>query len=59
MMSKERDLYQELRSIGLTHDQVSEVLKWVDTIPIHVSGGNIHVRVENGIVKLNQNKEDA
>jgi len=57
-MSKERDLYQELRSIGLTHDQVSEVLKWVDTIPIHVSGENIHVRVENGIVKIDQNEDE-
>ena len=40
-MSKERDLYQELRSIGLTHDQVSEVLKWVDTLPMNCEYKNL------------------
>ena len=29
----ERDLYQELRRIGLTHDHVSEVLDWLETVP--------------------------
>lgn len=29
---KNRDLYQELRSIGLTHEKVSIVLDWLQTL---------------------------
>jgi len=48
-MSEERDLYGELRYIGLSHDNVSEVLKWVETLPIHIIDvENIHVNIESG-----------
>jgi hypothetical protein len=29
---KERDIYQELRYIGLTHEQCSEVMNLIDTL---------------------------
>ena len=60
-MSEERDLYGELRYIGLSHDNVSEVLKWVETLPIHIidvenipmSGcGNIVYTFENGKIYI-------
>ncbi len=53
-MEEIRDLYMELRSIGLTHDHVSSVLEWVDTLPIQLEGENIHAKIEEGIVKIKQ-----
>lgn len=31
---KERDLYQELRTMGFTSDQCSEILDWTEKLPI-------------------------
>jgi hypothetical protein len=57
MSKTDRDLYQELRAIGLTHDQVHQVLDWVDTIPIHLSADNTKVQVEGGVVKVTDNRK--
>jgi hypothetical protein len=53
--NKERDIYQELRSvIGLTHDQCSEVMKLIDTLPIKIKDGisNTKVSILNGIITV-------
>jgi hypothetical protein len=53
-----RDLYQELRSIGLTHDHVSDVLGWVDTLPIQIIGvSDTKAWIENGTFKIESNKQ--
>ena len=57
MSKTDRDLYQELRAIGLTHTHVSDVLDWVDTIPIHCYTSNTKVRVEGGVVKVTDNRK--
>lgn len=52
-----RDLYQELRRIGLTSDQVCDVLGWVDTLPIQISGvSNTKAWIENGTFKIESNE---
>jgi hypothetical protein len=49
-----RDLYGELRIIGLTHDQCSDVMDWLEKLPIEVYGSNISVNIEHGIIKVKQ-----
>ena len=53
----QRDIYQELRIIGLTHDQCSDVMDLIDTLPIHIKEGinNTKVSVSNGIITVEPN----
>jgi hypothetical protein len=53
----QRDIYQELRFIGLTHDQCSDVIDLIDTLPIHIKEGvnNTKVSVSNGIITVEPN----
>ena len=53
----QRDIYQELRVIGLTHDQCSDVMDLIDTLPIHIKDGINHtkVSVSNGIITVEPN----
>ena len=53
----QRDIYQELRIIGLTHDQCSDVMNLIDTLPIHIIDGvnNTKVSVSNGIITVEPN----
>ena len=53
----QRDIYQELRFIGLTHDQCSDVMDLIDTLPIHIKEGinNTKVSVSNGIITVESN----
>lgn len=53
----QRDIYQELRDIGLTHDQCSIVMDLIDTLPIHIKEGinNTKVSVSNGIITVEPN----
>jgi hypothetical protein len=53
---KQRDIYQELRFIGLTHDQCSEVMDLIDTLPIEIKGvDNIKISVSNGRITVEPN----
>ncbi len=55
-----RDYDDELGKLGFTDEQIKSILFWVDTIPIHIYGGeNIEAKVRNGIVKINENLIDA
>ena len=49
---KPRDLYLELRTIGLTIGQCSEVLEWINTLPIRITGNNHTVKIEDGIITV-------
>jgi len=52
----QRDIWQELRYIGLTSDQCSEVLELIDTLPIQVKGvDNIKVSILHGIITVEPN----
>ena len=53
----QRDIYQELRVIGLTHDQCSDVMDLIDTLPIHIKDciNNTKVSVSNGIITVEPN----
>ena len=53
----QRDIYQELRVVGLTHDQCSDVMSLIDTLPIHIKDGvyNTKVSVLNGIITVEPN----
>jgi hypothetical protein len=53
----QRDIYQELRVVGLTHDQCSDVMDLIDTLPIHIKEGvnNTKVSVSNGIITVEPN----
>lgn len=53
----QRDIYQELRVVGLTHDQCSDVMDLIDTLPIHIKEGvnNTKVSVSNGLITVEPN----
>lgn len=53
----QRDIYQELRVVGLTHDQCRDVMDLIDTLPIHIKDGinNTKVSVSNGIITVEPN----
>ena len=53
----QRDIYQELRFVGLTHDQCSDVMDLIDTLPIHIKEGvnNTKVSVSNGVITVEPN----
>jgi len=53
----QRDIYQELRAVGLTHDQCSDVIDLIDTLPIHIKDGvnNTKVSISNGIITAEPN----
>lgn len=53
----QRDIYQELRAIGLTSDQCSDVMDLIDTLPIHIKTGvyNVKVNLSNGIITIEPN----
>jgi hypothetical protein len=53
----QRDIYQELRVVGLTHEQCSDVMDLIDTLPIHIKDGinNTKVSVSNGIITVEPN----
>lgn len=53
----QRDIYKDLRFIGLTHDQCSDVLDLIDTLQIHIKEGinNTKVSISNGIITVEPN----
>jgi hypothetical protein len=53
----QRDIYQELRVIGLTHDQCSNVMDLINGLPIHIKEGvnNTKVNISNGIIMVEPN----
>jgi hypothetical protein len=53
----QRDIYQELRVVGLTHEQCFDVMNLIDTLPIHIKEGvnNTKVSVSNGIITVETN----
>lgn len=51
-----RNLLSELATFGLSDEQCSKVLEWTNTLPIHVTGNDIKVVVENGVVKVGMNE---
>lgn len=53
----QRDIYQELRVVGLTHEQCSDIMDLIDTLPIHIKDGinNTKVSVSNGIITVEPN----
>ncbi len=48
----ERDLYNELRIMGLTSDQCSDILDWTEKLPINILQGivNTKVSVKQGLI---------
>lgn len=57
--SIKRDLFAELRAIGLTSDQCCEILDWTEKLPIHISGLNYtKVSVEQGLIKIEPRVEE-
>lgn len=58
-METQRDIYQELRHIGLTHDQCDNVMDLIDTLPIHIKEGinNTKVSISNGVITVEPNNE--
>jgi hypothetical protein len=54
-----RNLPKELEDLGFSGDQKTKILEWVDRLPIQIYGGeNIHVRINNGAVLINENLID-
>ena len=51
-----KDIYQELRAIGLTFDQCNEVLELMADLPVMREAGtadvNVNVNVSEGIIYL-------
>lgn len=56
-MGKERDIYTELRVIGLTSEQCSDVLDLIGTLPIEIKEGvnNIKVNISSGVITIEPN----
>ncbi len=53
-----RDLYQELRIIGLTSDQCFEVSNWLKTLPVYIDGqlqSKVLVNVDDNGIKVMPN----
>ena len=54
----ERDLYQELRTMGFTSDQCSEILDWTEKLPIKKHRNIIvDVSIEQGVVEIKHHVE--
>jgi len=51
----QRDIYQELRVIGLTHDQCDSVMSLINTLPIQVAVDNVKVSILNGVIMVDSN----
>lgn len=49
-----RNLEQELRDMGLTDEQVINVMMWTETLPLLVYGNFIAARIEWGKVIITQ-----
>lgn len=49
-----RNLEQELRDLGLTDEQVINVMRWTETLPLMVYGNFIAARIEWGKVIITQ-----
>jgi hypothetical protein len=51
-----KDIYQELRAIGLTFDQCNEVLELMADLPVMRDAGladvNVNVNISEGIIYL-------
>ena len=51
-----KDIYQELRAIGLTFDQCNEVLELMADLPVMKEAGtadvNVNVNISEGIIYL-------
>lgn len=54
-----RELYGELKTMGLTNDHCHLVLEWVDSLPIQVVGSNITATIEEGVFKAWNNTEES
>jgi len=53
-----RDLFRDLTSMGFTSDQCEKIIKWTETLPIHILGvDNIKVYIEQGVVKIEKNEK--
>ena len=47
-----RNLRAELAALGLTEEQCSSVMEWVDYLPIHIFGSDTSVVIVDGIVTV-------
>jgi hypothetical protein len=53
-----RDLFRDLTSMGFTSDQCEKIIKWTETLPIHILGvENTKVSIEKGVIKVEKNEE--
>lgn len=53
-----RDLFAELRMMGFTSDQCSDILDWTEKLPIHIIElENTKVYIQQGVVKVEKNEE--
>lgn len=59
MIKENRDLYEELRSIGLTHVACYQVLEWANSLPIEIRGSNHTVKIEDNIIKVSDTINDT
>ena len=58
-----RQLYHDLRMKGFTPEQASFILSWTESLPVHITGTCINIRIEQGIISISpfgklKNKED-
>ena len=52
----DRDYSQELKDMGLSDEQCTDVLEWVNKLSIHITGNNHTVNIIDGIIKVSNTK---
>lgn len=58
-LNNERQYSQELKDMGLSDEQCTSVLKWVDSLSIHITGNNHTVNIVDGIVKVSNTDDES
>jgi hypothetical protein len=57
-LNNERQYSQELKDMGLSDEQCTSVLEWINTLSIHITGvNNIKCVIEDGVVKVTKYTE--
>ena len=49
----------DLLKIGLTLDQASSVLKWTETLPVHLDGENTSVKITKGLIEVDSRADKS